>query len=234
VTAYDRGMPLRKLFDDIWVSEAPFRTMGLSLGARTTIVRLPGGDLVVHSPGPPGASGEVMEAVRALGHVRVLLAPNTMHHLFYAPWAAAFPEALRLGAAGVAAKQPGLRIRAIDAGWTEMLEGALEIHAIEGMPRLRELAVLHRASGTLVLTDLCFHMRRGPWLTRTLMRLNGGWNRFGPTRLCRSMIEDPAAVRASLDALLAWEFERIVVGHGDVVESGGRDALRNAFAWLCP
>jgi hypothetical protein len=32
--------------------------------------------------------------------------------------------------------------------------------------------------------------------------------------------------------MLGWEFDRIVLGHGDVVESGGRQALAEALSWL--
>jgi hypothetical protein len=32
--------------------------------------------------------------------------------------------------------------------------------------------------------------------------------------------------------MLAWDFDRIVVAHGDVIASGGREVLRRAYAWL--
>jgi len=32
--------------------------------------------------------------------------------------------------------------------------------------------------------------------------------------------------------VLAWDFDRIVVAHGDVVDNGGPAALRTAFDWL--
>ena len=46
------------------------------------------------------------------------------------------------------------------------------------------------------------------------------------------MFRDKAAVRASVDRILAWDFDRAVVTHGDVVESGAKERLRDAFAWL--
>jgi hypothetical protein len=39
-------------------------------------------------------------------------------------------------------------------------------------------------------------------------------------------------VRASLERILAWDFDRVVVTHGDVVEHGGAEALRHAWAPL--
>jgi hypothetical protein len=45
-------------------------------------------------------------------------------------------------------------------------------------------------------------------------------------------LRDKAAARRFLDRILGWDFDRIVVGHGELVETGGRDALRSAYAWL--
>jgi hypothetical protein len=64
------------------------------------------------------------------------------------------------------------------------------------------------------------------------MRVNQGWDRFGPTRILRSTIKDRAAVRRGIDAVLQHDFDRVVVGHGQVVDRGGRDGLRLGFAWL--
>ena len=84
-----------------------------------------------------------------------------------------------------------------------------------------------------MIADLAFNLGPpGPWLTALAMRLNGVWGRFGPSRFCKSLMRNRTAVRASLDFLLEWDFDRIVVGHGRNLETGGKDALRKAFAFL--
>jgi hypothetical protein len=45
-------------------------------------------------------------------------------------------------------------------------------------------------------------------------------------------VRDRAAARRSLETILAWDFDRVVVTHGRALETGGREALRRAFAWL--
>ena len=62
------------------------------------------------------------------------------------------------------------------------------------------------------------------------MTVAGAWGRFGPSRLARSFMEDKAAVRASVDRILAFDFDRVIVTHGDVVKTNGREALREAFS----
>ena len=43
---------------------------------------------------------------------------------------------------------------------------------------------------------------------------------------------DRAAFRRSLDRVLAWPFERVVVAHGSVKERGGRAELEEGYSWL--
>jgi hypothetical protein len=32
--------------------------------------------------------------------------------------------------------------------------------------------------------------------------------------------------------MLKWDFDRVVTGHGDVVEAGGKQAFAEAMGWL--
>jgi hypothetical protein len=101
------------------------------------------------------------------------------------------------------------------------------------MPRLNEVVFLHRHSRSLIIADLAFDF--GPdthWLLATIMKLNGGWGRFSPSRFTKSMMKDRTAVRASIDHILSWDFDRVIVGHGDNIETGGRDIVRRAFEFL--
>ena len=68
--------------------------------------------------------------------------------------------------------------------------------------------------------------------TRWLMKLLRSYGHFGPSKLDPLLIRDRAAARASLEQILAWDFDRVVVAHGDVLETGGREALRSGYHWL--
>jgi hypothetical protein len=46
------------------------------------------------------------------------------------------------------------------------------------------------------------------------------------------MIQDHEGVREQIDRMLAWDIERIVLSHGEMIESDGREVLRRAYAWL--
>jgi hypothetical protein len=223
---------LRELGADLFVADHPLVVGGLHLGTRTTLVRLGNGGLFVHSPGP--ADDSLQREVEKLGPVVALVAPNKMHHLFLPAWTRAFPQARTFGPPGLAAKLPSIRLdEELGNHPPSLFSDALDQHVVRGAPRLEEVAFLHRSSRTLLLTDLAFHLRRSESrFTRIAMRLNGGYGRFGTTRLLRSTFRDRSAARASLDLVLGWDFDRIVVAHGEVLDRGGREALREAYAWL--
>ena len=71
-----------------------------------------------------------------------------------------------------------------------------------------------------------------PLLSRAFVRLDGVYKRFAMPRTIRLTVRNRRAAQLSLERMLGWEFDRIVVGHGDVVESGGRQALAEALSWL--
>ena len=223
---------LASLGDGIWVIDQPMRMSGgIEIGTRSTVVRLADGGLLLHCPGP--LSEAQRESVRALGPVQEILAPNAFHHLFLADAVASFPEARVHAVASLHAKYPALPLLPLGGEPDPAWRGVLEQLPIVGAPRMDEVVCFHAESRTLLLVDLCFNMRRfGNRRTAWFMRLAGAYGRFGPSRLARSMIRDRAAVRRSLDRLLAWDFDQVVVTHGDCIERGGREALREAFAFL--
>jgi hypothetical protein len=218
--------------ESLWTIEAPLRVGPAQLGTRTTIVRLSEGGVLLHSPGPLDPA-QAMQ-VEQLGPVRALVAPNAMHHLFLRAACEAFPEARVFTAPGIETKVTGVRIGEVLGDeppplWSADLDQVL----VEGAPRLNEVAFLHRSSRTLLLTDLAFNVRHSDsFLTRLFMRVNGGYGRFGTTRILRSTFRDRAALRRSIDRVLEWDFERVIVSHGEILAKGGRAALREAYAWL--
>jgi hypothetical protein len=100
-------------------------------------------------------------------------------------------------------------------------------------PYENEVVFFHRASRTLILCDLAFNFGpRAAAPTRLLMRLLRSYGRFGPSKVDPLLIRDRRAARESLEHILRWDFDRVVVAHGEVLESGGREALREGYAWL--
>ena len=223
---------MRELHSDVWVTEIPLRFLGLEVGARMTIFRLPGGDLFVHSP--VRLNETLRSEVDALGRVAHLVAPNKFHHLFLSDWIDAYPDAQLHLAPGLAEKRKDLPAAKTlgdepDAAWA----GILDQVALQGFPFANEVDFFHRPSQTLVLTDIAFNI--GPEaapLTRLFFKLNGVYDRVAPTILEKLLIKDRPAFRAGLETILSWPFERVIVAHGAVKEKGGREELARGYDWL--
>jgi len=224
---------LRALDRDLWVVDHPLAMPGgLAIGTRMTIVRLSDGGLFLHSPVPLDAP--LRRELSELGPVRFVVAPNKLHHLFVAEAMAAFPGAALHVAPGLPEKRRDLPPHRLlgeepDPGWKADLDQVW----VHGAPLLEEVVFLHRASRSVLFTDLAFNVHRAEGLlTRLFWRLNGALGHFGPTRMVRLALRDRAAVRRGVDRVLAWDFERATVTHGEVLEKGARDALREAYAFL--
>lgn len=215
---------------DLWSAEYTLAWIGgmVPIPVRTAVIRLADGRLILHSPGPIDAG--LRAELDALGRVAFVVVPK-MHGRFTQEAMRAWPDALRLAAPEPPARRRDVRFQGSLADRPpDAWAGQVETHLVRGF-RLGEVVLFHRASRSLVITDLCFHVQRSPSaMTRAFCRANGMWRRFGPSRLIRLLaVSDRAALARSVERILAWDFERIVPGHGDVVELGGREALRAAW-----
>jgi len=223
---------LRKLADDLWVAERPQTFYGLEVGTRMSVIRLGDGSLLLHSPVVLDAA--LRRELDAIGTVRFAVAPNRVHHLYAGMVADAYPQARLWVAPGLPKKRPDLVF--VDVlGDEAPVEWRSEVGQVflRGRPYENEVVCFHRASRTLILCDIAFNFRRGtPPLTRMLVGLIGSYDRFGPSKLDPLLIRDRPAARESLEKILAWDFDRVIVAHGDVLETGGHEALRRGYQWL--
>lgn len=215
-------MTLRELAPGLWILPQPLTFFGLHIGVNTTLVRRPDGTLWVHSPGPDFPSLEGLDPVSDF------VAPNAMHHMNLGRALGKHPEARATAAPGVERKHPDLRLESlVGKSWGEDLLQT----PVDGMGFLNEFAFFHAPSATLIVTDLAFNLRAvDHWLTRTLMAVDGVYGRFGcPRSHDLLLVRDRKAYRRSLERVMEWPFERIIVGHGAPVEANGRELFARAF-----
>lgn len=224
---------LQRVTDDVWVVSRPLRFFGVQVGTRMTVVRLGDGGVWLHSPVP--IDDALAAALAAIGPVRHIVAPNHLHHLFAGDAKRRYPEARLHVAPGLVQKRSDLEHDSILAPdvpppWgTEILR-----HVVRGLRVLGEVVFFHVPTRTLVVSDLVFNFGRdAPWATRLFGRLTGTYGHVGcPLELRLFFISDEAAFGASIAAIAQWDFERIVVAHGDIAARDAKEAFRRAFAFL--
>ena len=216
----------------VWLDIAPVRILGMPLAATMTVLRLDDDRLLLHSPIPMTADRRA--AVDALGRVAHLYAPNLYHHLYVGEWAAAYPSARLHGPARLAKKRPDLRIGRVHGGGTEpAFAGIVDELCIDGF-RLYESVLIYRPARAAIVADLVHNVGRPrhPWATM-YTRAMGFYDRVALSRMIRWVaVSDRAALRRSVDAVLALPFDSLVVGHGTPLAAGGKEALAAAYSWL--
>lgn len=225
---------LERIADGVFRAEEPVRIVGMKLHTTMTVLQLPDGTLMVHSPIPLTPARR--EAVEALGEVAHVYAPSTFHHLWAGQWAAAFPAARVHAPAALAGKRPELRIdRAHDRERDPALAGIVDEVHVDGF-RLEESVVVHRPSRTLVVADLVHNVGRPTDLWTVLYtRASGFYDRVALSRVIRwTAFSDRRAARRSLDAILDLDFARVIVGHGAPFDADAPARLAEAYAWLPP
>lgn len=207
--------------------------MGVQIGRQLVVVRLPGRGVWIQSPIP--WSAELRREVAAIGEVKHVMAASFFHDECLKEFQAEYPNAIFHACPGLAAARRDLRFAPEPLSDTPHPDwaGVIRQHHVRGMPRINEVVFLHPASRSLILTDLAMNFGPGiSWIVALLIKLDGNWCRLSPTRFGRSQMKDRAAVRESIDTILSWDFDRVIVGHGRNIETGGKEAFRAAFAFL--
>jgi Domain of unknown function (DUF4336) len=223
---------VRQVGEELWVVETPLRYF-VEMGRRMSVVRLGGEALWVHSPAE--LTADLRGRLDELGQVRFVVPASNLHgHLFMEQYAAAYPEADLFAAHGLRQKRPDLRFAGDlddrpDPRWAAEIDQAV----FRGHRLLDEVVFLHRRSRSLIVGDTCFNVEPGAPL---LLRLWAWGPRLrpmaAPTPLFRRAIRDRQAARRSVERILQWDFDRIVIGHGAIVESDGKETWRRAWGWV--
>lgn len=229
-----KGSLLREFATGIWVADGDTVSVaGFRYPTRMAVIRLADGGLFVWSP--VALSAGLRAAVAALGSVRFVVAPNSLHHLSLGEWRSAFAAAQVFAAPGLAARRIDLRfdgeLGAVpEEGWARDIDQVLMHNAIT-----TEAVFFHRESRTVLFTDLIQQFPKG-WFN--------GWRAI-VARLDRMTGVEPAvpqkfrlgfvdrkAARVALQRILAWPAERVVMAHGSPITENGQAFIARAFAWL--
>jgi hypothetical protein len=217
--------------EDFLTRTAPLSFLGLHVGTRMTILRLPDRKLLVHSP--IALDDELRTAVDAEGTVAHVICPNAYHHLHAKGWVEHYPDAVIHAPRGLRKKRPDLRIdRDLeDATATSFGADIVPLHIDGSM--LDETVFVHRPSKTVLAADLLENFSGSDhFLTRLYLKAGGIHGKPGWNRLMRFVYRDKRAARRSVDALLEHDIDRLIISHGDVIEQDAKPIIRESLAFL--
>ncbi len=196
--------------------------------ARMTVLPLGDRKLALISPVP--IDQRMASEIARLGEVTFLIVPNLYHHLYLAPAIARYPQARVLAPPGFTEKRPDIHVHGtLDVEQPE-LAAQVDVIAVEGAPAMREFVFFHRASATLVVTDLVFNIERPRGLVTNLLLLLGGTRgRLAASRLWSLIVKDRGSAQRSIERVLALPVRTLVMAHGTIVRRDARARLAAAL-----
>jgi hypothetical protein len=226
---------LNEFDHDIWTADGPdVAVVGFHYPTRMAVIRLSDGGLFIWSP--IQLTDGLREEVDAVGKVRHIVAPNSLHHLFLPEWKRAYPGAKLYAPPGLRKKREDIVFDA-DLGSVPSPDWIEEIDQVvmHGNLITTEVVFFHVRSATVLFTDL---------IQQLPTERNSGWRAIiakldlmvGPEpsvpRKFRAAFTNRRAARKSLEQVLAWPAQKVLMAHGTPVEEDARAYLRRAFAWL--
>ncbi len=199
-----------------------------------TVIALEGGGLILHSP--TSVDANLRDEILHLGPVVAIIAPSWWHDLYLHETLQLFPEAALYGPSTLVKWSRSLAFTAVlsDSSPSMWNREMAQEHVTGIGLFLDEVVFYHRASRSLIVADLLFNISLSDaWLTRALARIViGPYPGCRFARLYRPLVFDRPRFRASIERILEWDFDQLIVGHGAVVQTGGKEVFREVFRWL--
>ncbi len=230
VLAHD---PIVKLSDNLWwVSGAlPHMTLKRTM----TVVRLGGGDLVVHNP--IALEEPAMRELDAWGKIAWLVVPNGMHRLDAPRYKARYPSAKVLTPPG--ARQKVEEQLTVDATTdaSPIADDAVRFEALQGVKDAESAMIVRSGDGvSVVLTDVMFNMdKKQDFLGWAIATAFGSAPGPRVSRLAKLLlIRDQSALRGDFERLANLpQLTRVIVAHEKVAAGpDAKAALLTAATYL--
>ena len=238
-------MPLIQNFGkNIWIVDGPkVKDMGFMFPTRMTIIRLSNDKLWISSPIP--IKTQTLKKIKSLGKLSYLVVGTPRHLWRLESWNKKFPELKLWGPPQI---NGNFITKSVLVGKADLpFEGVLSNNTpdiwskdieqiiIEGNPFIKEVAFLHKKSKTLILDDLIqrYPIEKNKKIRNAFLKFedmlepNGG-----VPKDIRLTFTNKEITRKSIDKILKWNFNKLIIAHGKCIDKDAKSFVRNAFNWL--
>jgi hypothetical protein len=228
---------LHEFANNIWLADGPVvRDMGALFTTRMTIVKLSDGSIWISSPIP--VSFATLRAISELGEVRYLIAATPRHVWRLSTWHTLFPDAelwasrptlftLQKGQLPISGYLSDTPVNAWSADFDQL--------EFKGNSLLSEVLFFHRNTHTVILDDLIMRnpVMKGKTLSNLIFKFGGvQYPEGGVSADMKIAFLNRSLARQSLERLLSWDFDKLIIAHGECIESGAKQYIKRAFRWL--
>jgi len=231
---------LKSVDDNIWIVDGQSISFyGAPYTTRMTIIKLANGDLFCHSP--IALTEDLKQQIQSLGTVKHLVSPNWIHYAYIPEWSKVFPNTISWAS-------PNVRERAkkykLDIDFDEDLSDQAEEPWKQEIDQLiahgstihSEVVFFHKASKTLILTDLIenFEKHKIPFWFKVLAKWAGILDPDGkaPIDMRFSFKNGRAQLKPAVEKMIDWGPEKVILAHGRWYPENGVRELKRAFSWV--
>ena len=229
---------LKQIDNNLWIAQQPLKYFGFEVGTRMSVILLENKELVVISP--IKINDTITKQLNELGNVTHIIAPNLFHHLFLSEFKKVFPSATLWGVEGLERKKPELVIdKIIGKNGDRFIKGieylpfeGLKTFALTKFASLNEYVFFHQESRTLILTDAAYNFDENfelPLITKLLMKGLGSYGNLSLSFLEKIAISDKNKLYQSVQKILKWDFERVIMAHGSIINKNGKEKLKQGY-----
>ncbi|KAF7323746.1 hypothetical protein MKEN_00595600 [Mycena kentingensis (nom. inval.)] len=236
---------IREVTTDVWTFSQPFYVFSyLPIGGRSTAIKLANGDVWVLASTP--LSPETKDALDKLGRVAYLVAVNMYHNMYLPEFKAAYPDAKLLGPKAAVKRCPHIKFDGAwgldEPGTRYGFEDEIDACYFTAFSN-QDVVFLHRASGTLIQADLLTNLPGTEQWSKCTSAYIRRFPFYGPIgkpaswvqrRVMRKRVRDVEKMKADVKTVIGWAWDRVIPCHGDVIESGGKQAWRDAMVEFLP
>ena len=178
---------------------------------------------------------DVLDRITALGPVKYLVALTRMHVWRLEEWHQLFPDAELWGPPQIPNKFQALPFAGIlgevpPNGWADDLDQP----AFEDNLFIDEVFFIHKKSRTVILADFIQNrpITKGEPFLNALYKLAGVAYPGGVAVDIRLSFTNRKLARQSLEKLLSWDFDKLIIADGVCIEKDGKPFVERAFRWL--
>ena len=228
---------LQLFAENVWIADGPkVWDTGILFTTRMTMVKLADGSIWIESPVP--VSFDTLQRIAELGPIKYLLAATPRHYWRLDSWHSLFPDAqLWVSRPTVFTLKKGdLPLTGIltgtpPEGWADDFDQL----DFESNQYLSEVLFFHKESHTLILDDIIqiHEIEPNKPVRNAIMRFGGIAEPYGGvSRDIRLTFLNRKAARRSLEKLLSWDFDKVIIAHGPCIENDAKQFVQRAFRWL--
>lgn len=225
---------LKQIGDGLYFAEDDVTFFGAKLQTRMSVVKLPGGGLLVISP--LILTDQLKKELDALGSVRHVASPNKIHNQGLASFADAYPGIQLWASPGLPERCPELRFAGTlddrpHPDWAPVLDQLVTL----GNIFFSEVVFFHTASKTLIVADLVENISDETVKSVIVQQAAKAMKIFEkplPSPEFRMYTTDAEAARTRLDEISQWGFDQILMAHGTIITEHAHEVLRDVRDFL--